>query len=178
MSITDPDAKKSTLLASDTQEAVAAPSQKKTEKKPKKLQAVTPDTIAEYMTKYQMVYRKLLRTFIKPSRLPLTQYYVLDILSHSAIRMGDLSDLMDISRPNLTPLVEKMVTGSLVERIPDPNDRRVIYITLTEKGKELLESERENLIQNCNELLAALGKRERKRLSDSLNSLLEIAQKL
>ncbi len=43
-----------------------------------------------------------------------------------------------ISRPQMTHLLDKLITLGLVERIPDANDRRVINVGLTTLGEKVL----------------------------------------
>jgi DNA-binding HxlR family transcriptional regulator len=45
---------------------------------------------------------------------------------------------LGIARNILSDRLGKMVCGGILERTPDPNDRRKISYTLTEKGKALL----------------------------------------
>ena len=47
---------------------------------------------------------------------------------------------LSIPKPHATILVDKLIKDDLVVRLPDPNDRRVIYIELTEKGRNTLKS--------------------------------------
>ncbi|GGG00304.1 MarR family transcriptional regulator [Paenibacillus abyssi] len=72
---------------------------------------------------------------IPPVRLSPASGRVL-ILLHELRRaiVSDLSEQLNISRPNMTPLLEKLVRQELVERIPCENDRRNIYIQITPKG--------------------------------------------
>jgi DNA-binding MarR family transcriptional regulator len=46
-----------------------------------------------------------------------------------------LSQKMCVSRPNMTPLVDKLVQFELVNRIPSVSDRRVNFIEITPKGR-------------------------------------------
>ena len=45
---------------------------------------------------------------------------------------------LGIARNILSDRLGKMVAGGILERTPDPNDRRKVSYTLTEKGRELL----------------------------------------
>jgi len=45
---------------------------------------------------------------------------------------------LGISKPNVTALLDKLVAKGYVEREPDRNDRRVINITVTEKGRRFI----------------------------------------
>lgn len=53
--------------------------------------------------------------------------------------MTDLGKMQSVSKPNITILVDKLVKLEMVKRVFDENDRRVIYIELTDKGLEFLE---------------------------------------
>jgi len=53
------------------------------------------------------------------------------------IRMKDLAKNATLSTSGLTSLVDRLEKGGLVQRNPDPNDRRATRITLTDQGVEL-----------------------------------------
>lgn len=50
-------------------------------------------------------------------------------------RMTDLAGGLLISRSSSTRLVDRLVARGLVERTPDPADRRVVWVTLTAEGR-------------------------------------------
>ncbi len=52
--------------------------------------------------------------------------------------MTELCNQMFISKPYMTRLVDSLVSEGSVERHPDVKDRRVINISMTEKGKQYL----------------------------------------
>lgn len=69
--------------------------------------------------------------------LPLTWYDVLVQLEEAQdrrLRMTDLAAAVLLSKSGLTRLIDRMCTAGLVERAPDPNDRRGTYVILTEAG--------------------------------------------
>lgn len=66
------------------------------------------------------------------------QYY--DVMLHTSEgedgrRMTDLADVVVMSKSGLTSLVDRMEGDGLLERRPDPEDRRVTRIVLTEAGE-------------------------------------------
>jgi MarR family 2-MHQ and catechol resistance regulon transcriptional repressor len=68
-------------------------------------------------------------------------FSVLMILSRSqfkACKQNEISQLMLVSRANITGLVDSLVGLGLVERTNDPHDRRVNLIRITPKGEKLL----------------------------------------
>jgi DNA-binding MarR family transcriptional regulator len=59
---------------------------------------------------------------------------------HKRLTMSGIGCHLSIPKPHATILVNKLIKDDLVVRLPDPNDRRVIYIELTEKGRDTLKS--------------------------------------
>jgi DNA-binding MarR family transcriptional regulator len=72
---------------------------------------------------------------------PLPWYEVLAYIAKTPegrMRMGDLADMLVISRGGLTKLVDRLVKAALLERTFCDEDRRVSYATLLPAGVELL----------------------------------------
>ncbi|VDC30498.1 MarR family winged helix-turn-helix transcriptional regulator [Pseudogemmobacter humi] len=73
---------------------------------------------------------------LKPHGVPLEQFRVLDALSgQDGLAMGDLAARILVDNPTLTKIIDRMVSGGLVYRAPDPQDRRKVMIFLAEKGR-------------------------------------------
>ena len=77
--------------------------------------------------------------------LALSSYEVLLLLSTApddSLRMGELAELLMLSRSGLTRLVDRLAARGFVERHTCPNDRRGTYARLTDAGVEKLEQAR------------------------------------
>ncbi len=67
---------------------------------------------------------------------------VLDMLlgeGAHAVPASELSNQMQITPAGVTHLINPLEEAGYIERLPDPNDRRVVLVGLTPKGKELAE---------------------------------------
>ncbi|UQZ76548.1 MarR family transcriptional regulator [Niallia circulans] len=53
--------------------------------------------------------------------------------------IGELSNKMFLAFSTTTDLVDRMEKNQLVQRVKDPNDRRVVRIHLLEEGKRLID---------------------------------------
>ena len=53
--------------------------------------------------------------------------------------IGELSNKMFLAFSTTTDLVDRMEKNELVQRVKDPNDRRVVRIHLLEEGKRLID---------------------------------------
>lgn len=72
---------------------------------------------------------------------PLAWYEILDGLAaadEQSLRMGELSDLLPISKGGMTKLVDRIAASGYVERRACATDRRVSYVALTDSGAEIL----------------------------------------
>jgi DNA-binding MarR family transcriptional regulator len=53
--------------------------------------------------------------------------------------MSQLAELLDVSMPNVTGIVERMVDKDLVERLRDEADRRLVKVGATASGQATVE---------------------------------------
>ena len=72
----------------------------------------------------------------------------------------------------MTNRVDRLAARSLVERLPDPSDRRGVLVRLTASGKATVDAAFESLLERERDLLAALPARDRKQLAALLRTLL------
>jgi DNA-binding MarR family transcriptional regulator len=80
------------------------------------------------------------------------QFRCLDFLArHDLCSVGGLSDGLAISDPAATKLVDRLAGKGLVNRRSRADDRRVVYVHLTDQGANLVE----RLASNRDGLLAA-----------------------
>ena len=76
---------------------------------------------------------------LKQKKIPHSFYHILKVLKkRGELPMSEIGRLVYISKSNMTSLIDKLVENGLAERLPDKNDRRVINIALTDKGKEIM----------------------------------------
>ncbi len=74
----------------------------------------------------------------------------------------------------MTFILDRLVELDLARRLPDTEDRRVIQISLTEKGKRVLKKGRQHIIQNVESKLRKLSPEELELFAQTLNNLKEI----
>lgn len=112
------------------------------------------------------------RDFLKQQNISLQQYNILRILKGSGkplstmqIRERMLDRMSDTSR-----IIDRMVAKKIVEKKPNSNDKRLVDITITENGLQILEE----LDKKNNELEAIVGElsvNEAKMLNDLLDKM-------
>ncbi len=83
--------------------------------------------------------------------MPLSHIRILLLLKRNDLTIGQLSRRLGIAKPNITPLVNALRDQHMVERQHRTDDRRVVYVHLTQAGEEKLAQVR----QSVNEQLAS-----------------------
>jgi DNA-binding MarR family transcriptional regulator len=77
-----------------------------------------------------------------------------------------------LSSGAMTNRLDRLEAMALVERQPDPTDRRGRLVALTDRGRELVDSAVVDHLENEQRLLAGLGPDEREQLASLLRKLL------
>jgi DNA-binding MarR family transcriptional regulator len=101
-------------------------------------------------------------------------FSVLMILSRSqskACKQNEISQLMLVSRANITGLVDSLARLGLVERTNDPHDRRVNMVKILPKGDNLLEDLLPGYFKHVHQICSVLTAAEKKILNDLLTRL-------
>jgi DNA-binding MarR family transcriptional regulator len=112
------------------------------------------------------------RSGITPTRLAalsaLTRY-------PDGVRQGDLAELMNMSAPSMTRLVESLEEAGWVERRRDPADQRCLLLVLSPVGVKTLETLREESATSLSAGLAQLSAAERTALAAAVPVLRKLA---
>ena len=58
---------------------------------------------------------------------------------HGAMPMSRVAEMLDVSLSNATGLIDRMEERGLVERLRVPDDRRVVLVSLSDRGRRTLE---------------------------------------
>jgi len=138
--------------------------------------------IAENMLSlFPLITNKILKKDVFSERygLPPRFIHVLHIIDvFGPINMSELAKRLNISAPNLTPIVDKLISEGYVERLKDGSDRRVSIVQTTEKGKEFLNVHTQWVNQNLEINLARLSENEIEELWYLLKRLKKLVLKM
>ena len=91
--------------------------------------------------------------------------------------ISDLSERMEISNAAASQQVDKLFQLGLIDRTEDPNDRGAKQITLSTKGRELIEAGINERYRWIEELSANLSTAEQQTVGVALEILTEAARK-
>ena len=127
-----------------------------------------------------LFHRKLLRMDLGGVSGDLSRLHfgIMEILSERDMTVTELARMTNMSKPQMTAAIDKLVKLDVLERHPDENDRRVINMVLTEHGRTLLREVRRKIKQSIRKTLSSLTPEELAQMSDALKVLREIGTKL
>ncbi len=98
------------------------------------------------------------------------------IYEEEGVRMRELARRLGGSFSNATVLVDRLVDRSFVERMADPQDRRVVLVRVTEKGRSLVEQLITAWRTLSPPLLNGLNSEDLTKVSEALRLLVKAAQ--
>ncbi|MBE6085945.1 MAG: MarR family transcriptional regulator [Selenomonas ruminantium] len=111
--------------------------------------------------------------------LPLNQFGVLCVLMDTqGLTITDISRQLNISKQQMTNIIDKLVSAGYVSKEPDPVDRRRLVITISRKGKKLLEDHMEQFRQRFESHAQNLTRDERQELATILRRYYELINKM
>lgn len=141
-------------------------------------QALTPaQCAADIMTAVPAVTRFLragIRRHGKP-HLSLSQLRVLYFLRRrSQSSLSEAADYLDVTRPTMSAMVERLVQRGLVNRINDPVERRRIILTLTPEGAAEMERVYDATLQTVADRLEGLSEAQLQQVKAGLTILINL----
>jgi DNA-binding MarR family transcriptional regulator len=92
-------------------------------------------------------------------------------------RVTELAEAQSVTQPAMTGLVGRLVAQELVERSPDPDDRRGVLVALTAAGRALLTARRRERADALAVLLDDLDTADRAALAAALPALTRLVTK-
>ena len=111
--------------------------------------------------------------------LPLNQFGVLcALMDTQGLAIIDLSRQLNISKQQMTNVIEKLLTAGYVSKNPDPKDRRRFVVTISDKGEKLLADHMEQFRQRFEIHARNLNTDERQELASILRRYYELINKM
>ncbi|MDD5496330.1 MAG: MarR family transcriptional regulator, partial [Candidatus Omnitrophica bacterium] len=129
------------------------------------------NALAEFIYRIDEVMPAVMKGFAKRQvddlemyrgKVTMLQIFILSYIDKNGpLKMKDLAHLMFVTTAAATGIIARLVRCGYVHRKYDSNDRRVIYIELTNKGMELARKANNHRRQILMELFGPLSKEAR-----------------
>lgn len=107
------------------------------------------------------IHKKEFQT-IKEGGLTPAQFGVLEALYNKGdLRIGEIIEKILTTSGNITVVIKNLEKEGLVKKALDPEDKRSAIISLTDKGKEVVEDILPNHIENIKDIFSVLTDEEK-----------------
>ncbi|MFH9469072.1 MarR family winged helix-turn-helix transcriptional regulator [Streptomyces clavifer] len=138
----------------------------------------SPDSdgqVAEQLLRLTRRLHRIQSRQLEPIGITPAQFRLLRTVAHydGAPRMADLAERLDVVPRAVTTLVDGLEASGRVRRAPDPTNRRVVRIEITEEGRSVLRSLRNARKAAAEEILAPLTAGQRDVLGGLLTALVD-----
>ncbi|MGK5544456.1 MarR family winged helix-turn-helix transcriptional regulator [Streptomyces sp. URMC 127] len=130
--------------------------------------------LAEQLLRLTRRLHRAQKRYLDPVGITPAQSRLLRTVAHydRPPRMADLAQRLEVVPRAVTTLVDALETGGSVRRVPDPSNRRVIRIELTDEGRRVLRELREARRAAVEDVLAPLSAAQREQLGSLLDELM------
>ena len=110
--------------------------------------------------------------YLAQHNLTFNQFKVLEVLYHLGdLNIGSITKLTMSTPGNITVVVKNLKRDEWITSIKDPNDSRASILSITPKGKDVIEEVFPNHAKNLTHALEVLGDEELNTLYDLLNKV-------
>jgi DNA-binding MarR family transcriptional regulator len=107
------------------------------------------------------------------------QYYLLRYIKRKAkCTSTELASMFGVNKSAITAMTNRLVKKGLIQRTRDQNDRRVVYLTLTERGDEWITETEEKIHKLVESFITKFSEEEIETFIQTYEKLARILQEM
>ncbi|GAA4255441.1 MarR family transcriptional regulator [Dactylosporangium darangshiense] len=133
--------------------------------------------VIRLLTRAQKLLRAAADEAMSAHGVRIGQNLVLEVLwERDGLSPGELAARLQVATPTVVNTATRMVKDGLIDRRPDPGDRRLVRLYLTEKGRSAQAPIEEARARLAAHALATLTAEERETLATALQKIVDQMQ--
>ena len=137
------------------------------------------DTIVRFADDVSRMLSDVMRKFLKrqtkevvQGNISLSQVFILDVLKdRPSMRMGELAGHLSVSMAAVTGIADKLGKSGFVLRGSVPGDRRVVNISITAKGRRVIQRHNRARHKAIMDMFGHLSAEDRKKYLEILTKI-------
>ena len=111
--------------------------------------------------------------------IPLSHVQVLAMLEEpGSMSVSEISRRFGIAKPNITPLVDRLISAGLVERVRNKADRRVVDVYILDSGREKLKEIQQSLYDHVLNWSNSVSPEDYVELNNALTTIIRVLGEL
>lgn len=119
------------------------------------------NAFVDLLTNYRQTYRTGLLDELEGSELTFKQFVYLDtILKMNKPTYSDIAYKLNITKPSVSAIVNKLISLNYLSRIQSEEDRRVYYVTAGPRGNIILTIENNAVAGLSQKVISCLSEKE------------------
>ena len=127
------------------------------------------------MAIHPLLYKSITKPLRSKTSITPGGMFVMDSLKrHGTLSMSDIGKCLSMPKPHITVIVDRLIEEGYVVRQNDSNDRRIINISLTDKGFIDFEDIKQALSETLKSKLVLLNDQELEQLSEASQKMKDI----
>jgi DNA-binding MarR family transcriptional regulator len=128
---------------------------------------------------HPLLSKSLTRSIKTKTNLNPGSLYILGMLNKfEMLSMSEIGCKLSMPKPHVTTQIDKLISEEMVERLFDPNDRRIVNIRMTEKGKEDFIAIKQEVSRDMRERIEKLDSQNLTILSESTQQVRDILSEI
>lgn len=117
--------------------------------------------------------------YLTRGQITLPQFWALDYCYRQGrSKMSSIAHYLNVSRASATGLIDRLIIQQLVSRRSDSEDRRIVWIELTPKGKSIICSMREQKLKTFIKVFSRISLKDRTHYLNILKQVMGIVDSL
>ena len=137
-----------------------------------KMDSGNAEKIYQIMQKFQKIRMNTKSTSETPrSEIMMLKMIKMNTSETQGVTISTLSELLEISKSAVSQMINALEDKKYVKRITTKNDRRLVYVRLTESGELCLAKELQSLLKGMAQIFAKMGEEDTEDLLRLLNKL-------
>ena len=119
-----------------------------------------------------------IRNTFKDSGLTMPQMMVIRILSkHNQMKLSEISNKMNLANSTVSGIIDRLEKIDVVKRVRSKEDKRVVYVELSSKAKELHEGFHNLMNEYLEDIIRDANEEQINRILNGLETLKDLLAK-
>ncbi|MCX7922620.1 MAG: MarR family transcriptional regulator [Clostridia bacterium] len=108
------------------------------------------------------------------SDITVSQYYYIEAIYRlENPTLTQLAEELKISKASVTAAIDKLIKVGYVSKVQSNEDRRVYHVSLSKKGKRIIENDRKNHLKFAGDIKMCLNEQEIEQFKNIANKIIE-----
>lgn len=118
---------------------------------------------------------KKINTLLAETDFNISDYYYLTAIANmDHPNFGDVAEALNLTKPAISALIKRLMHHELIEKVQCQEDKRIFYLSITEKGKAMIEGDHSLYTRLASKLSNSISEDKLKELDYLLDAVVSL----